>query len=287
MDFSEQICETVLIFLSGCDRINLTSQKNEEDTMFENMENLKLLSASTGVSKKQSHVEFRKNHSFVYRPMGAGTFYFQNKHFTVRENEMIFLPCGSSYDFISVPESDCCFCAIMFEADIHHPEPTVYSMENFPEARDIFSHFADLWKLEHPSDKYKCYAMFYSLISHISNLENTDYAAKQKFQLIAPAVQYLRDHIFDSHLKTDHLHLLCGISDTYFRKIFVAKFAQTPQKYIISKRISHAKALIDNGDFETITEVAASVGYTDPLYFSRAFRKKYGISPMKMNKESS
>ena len=255
--------------------------------MFENMENLKLLSASTGASRRTSHIESRKTHGFVYRTSGVGTFYFPNKHITVKENEMIFLPRGSSYDFVSVPETDCRFSAITFDADMNHPEPMIYSMENFPEARDIFYHFSDLWKLEHPSDKYKCYAMFYSLISHISTLENTDYAVKQKFQLIEPAVQYLREHIFDCNLKIDHLHLLCGISDTYFRKIFAAKFAQTPQKYIISKRLSYAKAVIDNGDYDSISEVASSVGYTDPLYFSRAFRKKYGVSPIKMNKESS
>ena len=33
------------------------------------------------------------------------------------------------------------------------------------------------------------------------------------------------------------------------------------------------KSIIDGGYFDTITEVASSVGYSDPLYFSRAFKK--------------
>ena len=53
----------------------------------------------------------------------------------------------------------------------------------------------------------------------------------------------------------------------------------TPQKYIITKRLSYAKAILDSGNFETIAQVAAAAGYTDPLYFSQSFRKKYGFPP--------
>ena len=33
-----------------------------------------------------------------------------------------------------------------------------------------------------------------------------------------------------------------------------------------------------------VAEVAASAGFSDPLYFSRVFRKKYGISPSEYSK---
>ena len=99
--------------------------------------------------------------------------------------------------------------------------------------------------------------------------------------MITPAVDYIKKHIYDADLKTDNLHQLCGISGTYFRKIFLANFGTNPQSYILKRRLSHAKALLDSGDFTTISELAASVGYTDPLYFSRVFKKKYGESPSK------
>ena len=91
--------------------------------------------------------------------------------------------------------------------------------------------------------------------------------------------------IYDCDLKAEILPQLCGISGTYFRKIFQANYSVTPQKYILSKRLAHAKNIIDNGDYDTISEIAASVGYSDPLYFSRAFKKKYGISPSQYSKD--
>ena len=97
--------------------------------------------------------------------------------------------------------------------------------------------------------------------------------------MIEPAVSYLKAHIFDANVKADSLHLLCGISDTYFRKIFSSNFGTTPQKYIISKRMAQAKSIIDNGDFYTISQVAQAVGYSDSLYFSKVFKLIYGVSP--------
>ena len=123
-------------------------------------------------------------------------------------------------------------------------------------------------------------------MAYISNIENLSYAEKRKFKIIDPAVEYLKSHIFDSSLKINNLHTLCGISDTYFRKIFISKFGLSPQKYIVSRRISQAKSIIDSGDFYTIAEVSESVGYNDPLHFSRAFKKKYGVSPSNINKGS-
>lgn len=253
--------------------------------MFNTMENLKLISSSQGTSKGTFRLEGKKTHGFVFRTNGSATFILDDKKLITNTNDMIFLPKGSSYEFFPGTETECRYSAINFEADMTNPKPMVYSLEGFPEASYIFSHFPNLWKFGNHSDRYKCFSLFYTLLAYISNTENLDYSVKRKFELIEPAVSYLKEHIFDSSLTADSLHLICGISDTYFRKIFAAKFAATPQQYIISKRISHAKSLIDNGNFDTISAIAMSVGYNDPLYFSRAFKKKYGVSPANMIKD--
>ena len=97
-------------------------------------------------------------------------------------------------------------------------------------------------------------------------------------------MEYLKKYIYDSSFKINKLHRLCGISDTYFRRIFEAEFNMTPQEYVVTGRISHAKSIIESGDFDSIKEVSELVGYNDPLYFSKAFRKVYGVSPSNINK---
>lgn len=248
--------------------------------MFDNIENIKLVSCNQGTAKPYIKVENRKTNAFIFRTSGSGEYDFQGKYLTVNLGEMIFVPMGSSYEFRTVSAEECTYMNINFSGEVDSAKPTVYLMDNFSEAEHICSHFPSLWKFGNPSDKYKCYSMFYSILSYVSNAENLDYSYKKKFEIIEPAVSYLKTNIFNCGLKIDDLHLICGISDTYFRKIFYAKFGMMPSEYIIAKRISHAKSLIDSGFFESVTALAHSVGYSDPLYFSRAFKKKYGVSPI-------
>ena len=247
--------------------------------MFDNMENLTLVSSYNGISKPYNKVQSRKTNAFIFRTNGAGEFAFGNETITVHKGEMIFIPQGSSYEFRVVSEEECKYTSIAFYADLTDAKPTLYSIGDFPDTDYIINHFSNLWKIGSQADKYKCISMFYSLLAYISNTEHQTYAEKSKFNIIEPAVSYLKSNIFNSKLKADSLHLLCGISDTYFRKLFVSKFGITPQQYITAKRLSQAKSLIDSASFETISDIAFSVGYKDPLYFSRVFKKKYGVSP--------
>ncbi len=253
--------------------------------MFENMENLKIVSSLRQHSKKNSKIEARTANGFVIRLSGAVRYDFEDKSITVNAGEMIFIPQGTSYEYTTLSEKSL-YTSINFKADIENSEVKLYSMDNFYESEYITDKFSDMWKFGTYSDKYKCLSMFYNLVSYVSNIEHLDYSQKKKFHIIEPAVDYLKKHIYAPSLTADELHLMCGISDTYFRKIFISRFGTTPQNYIISKRISHAKSIIESGDFETVKEVAYLVGYSDPLYFSKVFRKVYGISPSQVNKSS-
>ena len=252
--------------------------------MFENIENFKLISASTGISKTYVKIENRKTNSFILRTKGSAINKFQDKIIETKVNEMIFLPKGSCYEHINTAE-EVHYTAISFHGDIENVSPALYQLEDFPEGIHIFNHLATNWKIGNASEKYKCLSLFYTLLSYVANTENINYSDKHRLSIIEPALLYLKEHIFDSSLTTDKLHKLCGISDTYFRKIFVTKFGVSPQKYITSKRIAQAKSIIESGDFYSIKEVSASVGFSDPLYFSRVFKNTYGISPSNMNKD--
>ena len=61
--------------------------------------------------------------------------------------------------------------------------------------------------------------------------------------------------------------------------IFATYFGTSPQSYVINKRLTQAKTIIENGDYDNLYDVALAVGYEDALYFSRAFKKKYGMAP--------
>ncbi len=247
--------------------------------MFKNIENLKIEDISKGASKNKSSVYCRKANTFILRTAGSMRYVFSDYHLDCHPGEIIFLPKGSSYDYVSLTDIPCEYVAIRFDAELSDIAPSVHSLDRFQELEEITNNLTDLWKFGGRHEHYKCYSVFYNLLAHLEGLENQAYADKKNFHIISPAVSYLKKHIYDCNLKIEALHRLCGISGTYFRKIFQANYNTSPQKYILTKRLSRAKSIIDNGDFDSISEVSTAVGYSDPLYFSRAFRKMYGVSP--------
>lgn len=64
----------------------------------------------------------------------------------------------------------------------------------------------------------------------------------------------------------------------WFIRCFKDFTGSSPQAYLTDMRIDQAKELLSNKSFQ-IAEVAELVGYSDPLYFSRIFKKKTGCSP--------
>lgn len=74
---------------------------------------------------------------------------------------------------------------------------------------------------------------------------------------------YARDHFFSSN---------------YFTKNFKQYTGLTPTQYITSIRINNAQSMLSNFDYP-INEIVQIVGYSDPLYFSRIFKKHVGYSP--------
>ena len=247
--------------------------------MFKNMENLTIEEIHKGVSQKRDSIIRRESNSFVLRTSGCVRYTFLDYFIDVHPGEIIFLPKDSNYDFTSLTDAPCGWISIRFNADFTDAQPFLCSIESFNEAEVLKNNLTDLWKFGGQAEHYKCYSIFYNLLEYMENLERLKIIDKKQLDIISPAISYLQKHIYDCDLKIEKLIQLCDISGTYFHTLFHAKYDTSPRKYILSKRLSQAKSIIDNGDFDTISEVAAAVGYNDPLYFSRAFKKKYGVSP--------
>lgn len=67
----------------------------------------------------------------------------------------------------------------------------------------------------------------------------------------------------------------------YLRKLFQREMGVTPLQYLNDLRLhTAADALLSaEGASGRVTEIARMCGFREPLYFSRMFKKKYGLSP--------
>ena len=98
--------------------------------------------------------------------------------------------------------------------------------------------------------------------------------------MIRAAVEEIERSLTDKELSVARLSELCGMSEVYFRRLFLSFFGVSPKEYIIQKRIDYAKSLLRSGNF-SVSKAAELCGYSEPCHFSREFAKRVGIPPSK------
>jgi len=243
------------------------------------MEDLKIISSFKNRTKPFGKINGRATHGFLFKLKGTTQYFFEDRTITLNAGEVIFLPRGAIYSYTTTSADESLYMSINFQATIENPVVKVYLLKYFHGATYLTENFSQLWKFGTPADRYRCLSAFYDLLAYLSEMEEGKGQGKNKYRAIEPALEYLKLHIYDPDFKLDKLHRLCGISGTYFRKLFEECFHISPQEYVLAERISHAKSILESGDFESIREVAEQVGYRDPLYFSKVFRRFYGFPP--------
>ncbi|MBR2344083.1 MAG: AraC family transcriptional regulator [Clostridia bacterium] len=80
----------------------------------------------------------------------------------------------------------------------------------------------------------------------------------------------------------ERLHL----NRSYFTKLFTTVMKCSPGDYLYEIRMARAAELLARPEY-SVGVVAASVGYSDPFVFSRAFRRRFGCSPREYLRGSS
>jgi AraC-like DNA-binding protein len=73
------------------------------------------------------------------------------------------------------------------------------------------------------------------------------------------------------------------LQPTYFSNLFTEHLGQSPVQYIHRRRIERARRQLLQTD-RAVHEIAASVGFEDPFYFSRLFKRLVGYSPSDFRK---
>jgi two-component system, response regulator YesN len=95
--------------------------------------------------------------------------------------------------------------------------------------------------------------------------------------MLHKAKEYIENHFADS-ITLESVAEYVELSPYYFSKLFKDRFGMTFIDYLTEIRIRHAKAEIIDPT-KSLKEICFSIGYKDPNYFSRVFKKNVGLSP--------
>lgn len=243
------------------------------------IEKPELLNVIEGPSALHGSFARRPSHALVFKLSGESVYYFQNKTLRLHRGEMLFVPENEAYTFGKVSPGESRYILINFRAQVKNATAQVYPLDAFLD----FDHFCHrlhrVSLLETAADRYRTLSLFYQALECACEAEKTTYLNTATARKLEPAVEQLRERLYDPALKIGQLHTLCGVSDTYFRKLFIARFGVCPKRYVLLRRLRRAKALLDHGEYNSIAQVAVLSGFDDPLYFSKLFRQTYGHPP--------
>ena len=101
---------------------------------------------------------------------------------------------------------------------------------------------------------------------------------------IQEAVTYMEHH-YQRDLTVEELADVCKLNRSYFSKIFKESMGCPPQEFLIRMRLSKATEMMRTSR-ASIGDIACSCGYPNQLHFSRAFKKRYGVSPREWRMEN-
>jgi AraC family transcriptional regulator, arabinose operon regulatory protein len=89
-----------------------------------------------------------------------------------------------------------------------------------------------------------------------------------------------------SDLRVSALAAMCNLSAPYFSACFRRRTGSRVLDFIARSRMGQARRLLEETS-RPVKDIAASLGYSDQLYFSRSFRKAYGCPPLAMRAKAT
>lgn len=194
--------------------------------------------------------------------------------------EFRYVPIGAKYWVERVKPGHCWMITFHLAENLGET-PFSRPVKNYNAMKSVFSEAAKFLGDLH-NDTRQAHLLvrkfLYEIIIQLLREQEQQYVPNAKIRLLRPALDEMCRHIGDSdRLTGKELAKLCGISETYFRRLFVECYSTTPKQYILRMRMERAKLFLE-GD-APIREIACLCGYPEPSCFTREFTKCVGISP--------
>ena len=102
---------------------------------------------------------------------------------------------------------------------------------------------------------------------------------------IEKVVRYINEHISDPDLRMDDIALAVGMSRSVLYGKLKNAVGMKPVDFVRHVRIMRAAELLCKTD-DSLTSIAYTMGFSDPKYFARVFKKEMGISPSQYRENS-
>jgi AraC family transcriptional regulator, arabinose operon regulatory protein len=244
--------------------------------------------------KAKDHYTFRKKglaeNFLFYCVDGHGWYKIGNQQYKVGPNEFFILPQHIAHSYGSDEDHPWSIYWIHFggsaleELNKMHAVQKHFKPEHIPgrdETTAIFRRMFKTLQLGYSIDNLLfanvCLAHFLTLF--VYNIKHYDTENPEKLDSMDNAILYMREHI-NENISLGDLSKHYNYSVSRFSNLFKQKTGYAPIDYFLQLKMQKACQLLDFTN-QSIKEIAFTLGFDDPYYFSKRFRTIIGLSPKK------
>lgn len=228
-----------------------------------------------------------RDHFLIHHVLsGSGTFYVDGKSYQLEKNQG-FLICPDVVTYYEASTEDpWVYAWIGFKGIKAEP---YLKQANLTRTTPVFYYEGDFLAkclvdiIESKKLKYGCDLRIQGFLSiFLSELieksgKETDTGSNYKDIYIKKMIQFIETN-YSRHITINDIAQHIGLNKNYFSAFIKENLGISPQAYLIKYRINKACFLMENRSL-TISDIARSVGYEDPLGFSKIFKQAKGLSP--------
>ncbi len=259
------------------------SERLYRDTVFVSDISLKCCGKRSNALNYQFGPIARDNYWLILLHSGRGVLNVNHKKFNLQQG-MIFVcfpntsvfyraDAGSVWNMSWISINGDSISKLLGSVGITAENPVAVP-ENFEEAAEVIDKIYKLMENKSVKGSVEALGFTYIMLSLLISKEckfdiNEDYVDK--------AIGYMK-HNYEKNITIEAVAGHVGLERGYFSKLFCGKTGISPKQWLTSYRMEKAEYLIRETSL-SVYEIAMSAGYSDPLYFSRLFRRYYGLCP--------
>ncbi len=162
-------------------------------------------------------------------------------------------------------------------------KPYITDVSEHTTLRGAFPQLVSTWHDKAPGYRVRVRELLYGMMSdfvsrYVAQQVNPDLLAH-----VMPAKKMIDEH-YNEDLTISAMADICGLSETHFRRCFLAAFGMSPIAYRTKLRIERAKDLL-LGSWYSVGEISTMTGFSDISFFSRFFTRHTGTTPSLFRRE--
>ena len=144
-------------------------------------------------------------------------------------------------------------------------------------SEEIGQHFLRIYSLRGSrlSDSMAMTGALYILFSELYKCLDCDHDIQP--DIMQRALDYIDGH-WQKNLEITDICRAVNVSRSWLYRQFMKNVGESPIQYVMHERLNHSCYYLRNSGL-TVSEIAAACGFADPLYYSRMFKKQFGIPP--------